>query len=61
MFDEVRGAVETLKAVARGPTELTNLWRICTHHHALKTHGHWRVVGNNGDRDMVPPDDPDPP
>jgi hypothetical protein len=44
-----------------GPTELTNLWRICTHHHALKTHGHWRVVGNNGDRDMVPPDDPDPP
>jgi hypothetical protein len=44
-----------------GPTELANLWRICTHHHALKTHGHWRVVGNNGDRDLVPPDDPDPP
>jgi 5-methylcytosine-specific restriction endonuclease McrA len=44
-----------------GPTELTNLWRICTHHHALKTHGGWRVVGTNGDRDLVPPDDPDPP
>ena len=38
-----------------GPTELPNLWRICTHHHALKTHGGWKVVGNNGDRDLVPP------
>jgi hypothetical protein len=44
-----------------GPTELLNLWRICTHHHALKTHGGWKVVGTNGDRDLVPPDDPDPP
>jgi hypothetical protein len=46
---------------AHGPTELPNLWRICTHHHALKTHGGWNVVGDNGDRDLVPPDDPDPP
>ena len=45
----------------RGPTELPNLWRICTHHHALKTHGGWTVIGDNGDRDLVPPDDPDPP
>jgi hypothetical protein len=44
-----------------GPTELDNLWRICTHHHALKTHAGWRVTGRNGDRDLVPPDDPDPP
>jgi hypothetical protein len=46
---------------AHGPTELPNLWRICTHHHALKTHGGWNVVGDNGARDLVPPDDPDPP
>jgi hypothetical protein len=39
----------------RGSTELDNLWRICTHHHALKTHGGWRVVGENGDRDLIPP------
>jgi hypothetical protein len=38
-----------------GPTELPNLWRICTHHHALKTHGGWKVVGNNGERNLVPP------
>jgi hypothetical protein len=44
-----------------GPTEPPNLWRICTHHHALKTHGGWKVVGDNGDRDLLPPDDPDPP
>jgi 5-methylcytosine-specific restriction endonuclease McrA len=44
-----------------GPTELANLWRICSHHHALKTYRGWRVVGHNGDRDLVPPDHPDPP
>jgi hypothetical protein len=44
-----------------GPTELANLWRICTHHHALKTHKNWRVVGEPGNWDLVPPDDPDPP
>jgi hypothetical protein len=44
-----------------GPTELANLWRICTHHHALKSHGSWRVIGPPGERDLVPPDDPDPP
>jgi Domain of unknown function (DUF222)/HNH endonuclease len=44
-----------------GRTELANLWRICTHHHALKTHGGWKVVGENGDRDLVPPDGRDPP
>jgi Domain of unknown function (DUF222) len=44
-----------------GETNIHNTWRICTHHHALKTHGGWRVVGCNGTRDLVPPDDPDPP
>jgi hypothetical protein len=45
-----------------GPTEKANLWRLCRHHHKLKTfYGH-RVV----DRRLVPPtedhpDDPDPP
>jgi hypothetical protein len=44
-----------------GETNIHNTWRLCTHHHALKTHGGWRVVGNNGTRDLVAPDDPDPP
>jgi 5-methylcytosine-specific restriction endonuclease McrA len=44
-----------------GRTELTNLWRPCSHHHDLKTYFGWKVVGENGDRDLVPPDDPDPP
>jgi hypothetical protein len=44
-----------------GRTELDNLWRLCSHHHRLKTYGGWMVVGQNGDRDLVPPDDPDPP
>jgi len=44
-----------------GPTEIANLWRLCSHHHALKTYGGWRVVGENGDRDLVPSDDSRPP
>jgi hypothetical protein len=44
-----------------GPTELSNLWRICSHHHALKTHGGWTVIGGPGNWDLAPPDDPDPP
>jgi hypothetical protein len=39
----------------RGRTEINNLWRICTHHHAHKTHHGWRVVGTPGDWDLVPP------
>ena len=38
-----------------GPTEIGNLWRLCSHHDALKTYGGWRVTGENGDRDLVPP------
>jgi hypothetical protein len=40
---------------AHGRTELDNLWRLCSHHHRLKTYGGWIVVGQNGDRDLVPP------
>jgi len=38
-----------------GPTELANLWRICSHHHALKTYTGWKVVDETGGRDLVPP------
>jgi hypothetical protein len=38
-----------------GRTELANLWRLCSHHHRLKTYAGWTVVGTNGDRDLVPP------
>jgi uncharacterized protein DUF222 len=45
----------------RGETNVHNTWRICPHHHDLKTHAGWRVVGEPGNWDLVPPDDPDPP
>jgi hypothetical protein len=38
-----------------GRTELANLWRLCSHHHRLKTYAGWTVMGTNGDRDLVPP------
>jgi 5-methylcytosine-specific restriction endonuclease McrA len=44
-----------------GRTELANAWRICSHHHVLKTYFGWKVVGEPGNWDLVPPDDPDPP
>jgi Domain of unknown function (DUF222)/HNH endonuclease len=43
-----------------GRTELANAWRICPHHHVLKTYRGWRVVGEPGNWNLVPPDDPDP-
>jgi hypothetical protein len=46
---------------AHGRTELGNLWRLCSHHHRLKTYEGWKVVRRNGTPDLVPPDDPDPP
>jgi Domain of unknown function (DUF222) len=48
----------------RGETNIHNTWRICPHHHFLKTHCGWRVLGEPGHWDLVPPhapDDPDPP
>ena len=49
-----------------GRTEACNLWRLCPHHHHLKTYFGWVVVGEPGNWDLVPPpserpDDPDPP
>ncbi len=38
-----------------GRTELANLWRLCSHHHRLKTYAGWTVVGRNAHRDLVPP------
>jgi hypothetical protein len=38
-----------------GCTEIENLWRLCSHHHRLKTYAGWRVLGQNGERDLVPP------
>jgi hypothetical protein len=38
-----------------GYTEPDNLWRLCSHHHRLKTYGGWTVTGKNGARDLVPP------
>ena len=38
-----------------GLTELANAWRICPHHHALKTYFGWKVVGEAGNWDLVPP------
>jgi hypothetical protein len=44
----------------RGRTEDANLWRICKHHHHLKTYCGWRVVGTTHDWDLVPPEPPGP-
>ena len=44
-----------------GETNVHNTWRICPHHHCLKTYCGWKVVGEPGDWDLVPPDHPDPP
>jgi 5-methylcytosine-specific restriction endonuclease McrA len=38
-----------------GRTEIENLWRLCSHHHRLKTYAGWTVVGQNGSRDLAPP------
>jgi hypothetical protein len=46
---------------AGGETNIHNTWRICPHHHFLKTHRGWKVVGEPGNWDLRPPDDPDPP
>jgi hypothetical protein len=45
----------------QGPTTKDNVWRLCVHHHKLKTFYGWRVVEEHGIRQLVPPDDPDPP
>jgi hypothetical protein len=40
-----------------GPTSKDNLWRLCPHHHTLKTLYGWRVItGPDGTHHLVPPD-----
>jgi hypothetical protein len=41
-----------------GPTELTNLVRLCPEHHDLKTHGGWRLQGEPGTFKWVAPAHP---
>ncbi|MGH2693611.1 MAG: DUF222 domain-containing protein [Actinomycetota bacterium] len=41
-----------------GPNSLANLWRLCPHHHYLKTYKAYRVVGEPGARSLVPPGEP---
>ena len=41
-----------------GPTTIDNLWRICSHHHDLKTYFGWKVSGSDRHWDLIPPDDP---
>jgi hypothetical protein len=45
----------------RGETNVHNTWRICPHHHVLKTYKGWKVIGEPGSWDLVPPDHRDPP
>lgn len=41
-----------------GPTELANLVRLCPAHHALKTHGGWRLEGGPGSWKWIAPANP---
>jgi hypothetical protein len=41
-----------------GDTSTANTWRICPHHHGLKHHRGWTVVGEPGRWNLVAPDDP---
>jgi hypothetical protein len=42
-------------------TELTNIDRLCTADHHLKTHQGWALIDGTGTRPMVPPHHPDHP
>jgi hypothetical protein len=42
----------------RRVTELTDLDRLCQHHHDKKTYEGWALVEGTGKREMVAPDDP---
>ena len=44
-----------------GPSTPENTWRLCPHHHKLKTYYGWKVQGAPGARTLEPPDQPDEP
>ncbi len=44
-----------------GRTTIDNLWRLCPHHHDLKTNRGWKVEGMPHDWELVPPEGRDPP
>jgi hypothetical protein len=41
-----------------GLTTRQNTWRLCPHHHFLKHHWGWVVIGSPGEWDLVAPGDP---
>jgi hypothetical protein len=41
-----------------GETNIENTWRLCTHHHDLKTYDGWVVVGAGESRTLLAPDRP---
>ncbi|HWE67767.1 MAG TPA: hypothetical protein VG298_14090, partial [Acidimicrobiales bacterium] len=41
-----------------GPTEISNLVRICAEHHDQKTHGGWKLTGSPGQRQRIAPPHP---
>jgi 5-methylcytosine-specific restriction endonuclease McrA len=38
-----------------GATSIHNTWRLCPHHHFLKTLMGWNAIGEPGRWDLVPP------
>jgi hypothetical protein len=44
-----------------GLTQVDNLWRLCWHHHDLKTTKGWTVEGEPHSWELKPPAGPDPP
>jgi 5-methylcytosine-specific restriction endonuclease McrA len=54
-IDEFLEIDHIVPVAEHGCTEIENLWRLCSHHHRLKTYAGWRVLGQNGERDLVPP------
>jgi hypothetical protein len=49
--------IDHVKPISEGgTTDIHNCWRICDHHHVLKTYFGWIVTGTPGDWDLVPPD-----
>jgi hypothetical protein len=44
-----------------GTTDEFNTWRVCGHHHKLKTFYGWTVTGPPGARQLIPPDGREPP